>query len=147
MWYSIEGETKKVFLIWGQFHQHFTSSLYKRRSQKRTKLSQAVSLLYVFLGSIWVKALSKHVGEIDPWLFFSNFFFYKGCRHTVVTTNIWWCCNLSLLPYILTYKLTHVKADPQTINLKSVQNGWSAYKPTLWGKALFFIFFLWQRLF
>ena len=50
---------------WGQFHQHFTSSLYARRSQKHKKDSQFKQLLGL-LGSACVKAANKHVDEIDP---------------------------------------------------------------------------------
>ena len=43
--------------------------------------------------------------------------------------------NEKSIPYILAYKPT-----PQTINLKNVQNGWSAYKPTpLWNKNIILI--------
>ena len=50
----------------GQFHQHFRSSFYARRSQKRKKDSQ-LKLLFALLGSASVKAARKLVDEIDPW--------------------------------------------------------------------------------
>ena len=49
----------------GQFHQHFTSSFYVHRSQKRKKESQ-VKQLFALSGSVGVKSGRKHVGEIDP---------------------------------------------------------------------------------
>ena len=47
----------------GQFHQHFKSSFYTRRSQKRQKDSQ-VKQRFALLGSAGVKADCKHVDEI-----------------------------------------------------------------------------------
>ena len=48
----------------GQFHQHFTSSFYTRRSQKCQKDS-LVKQLFALLGSVSIKAASKQVDEID----------------------------------------------------------------------------------
>ena len=48
----------------GQFHEHFTSSFYARRSQKGQKDSQ-VKQLFALLGSACVKDVRKHVDEID----------------------------------------------------------------------------------
>ena len=50
---------------WGQFHQHFTSSFYAQRFQKRKKDSQ-LKQLFALLGSAGIKAAHKHVDEIDP---------------------------------------------------------------------------------
>ena len=52
--------------IRGQFHQHFTSSFYTCRSQKRQRDSQ-VKQLFALLGSVSVKAAHKHVDEVDPY--------------------------------------------------------------------------------
>ena len=49
----------------GQFHQHSTNSFYAQRSQKRITDCQ-VKQLFALLGSVCVKAASKHVDEIDP---------------------------------------------------------------------------------
>ena len=49
----------------GQFHQHFTSSFYTFRSQKRKKDSQ-LKQLFALLGSARIKAAHKHFDEIDP---------------------------------------------------------------------------------
>ena len=49
----------------GLFHQHFTSSFYTCRSQKRQKSSQ-VKHLFALSGSECLKAARKHVDEIDP---------------------------------------------------------------------------------
>ena len=51
--------------IKGQFQQHFMSSSYPRRSQKRKKDSQ-LKELFVLLQSAGVKAVRKHFDEIDP---------------------------------------------------------------------------------
>ena len=56
----------QLLSLWGQFHQYSTSSFYARRSQKRKKDSQ-LKLLLALSGSLSVKAVSKHVDEIDPW--------------------------------------------------------------------------------
>ena len=48
-----------------QFHQHFMSNFYTRRSQKHYKDSQ-LKQLFALLGSACVKAARKHVDEIDP---------------------------------------------------------------------------------
>ena len=73
-WSTKEKDSKQVFFwkkssfhseIWGQFQQHFTSSFYSRRSQKRKKDSQVKQLL-ALLGSARVKAAHIHVDEIDP---------------------------------------------------------------------------------
>ena len=50
---------------WDQFHQNFMS-FYVRRSQKRKKDTQ-LKQLFALSGSACVKAVSKHVGEIDDW--------------------------------------------------------------------------------
>ena len=52
--------------ILSRFHQHFTSSFYARRSQKCKKGSQRKQL-FVLLGSTSIKALRKHVDEIEIW--------------------------------------------------------------------------------
>ena len=52
-------------LVRCQFHQHFTRSFYARRSQKRKKDSQ-LKQLFVLAGSVGIKAVCKHVDEIDP---------------------------------------------------------------------------------
>ena len=59
-------EEKKFGKIdsWGQFYQHFKSSFYAYRSQKRQKDCQ-VKQIFALSGSAWVKAARKHVGEID----------------------------------------------------------------------------------
>jgi hypothetical protein len=51
----------------GQFHHHFMSSFYTRRSQKEQKSCQGISH-FGLLGSTSVKATPKHVGEIEPML-------------------------------------------------------------------------------
>ena len=48
----------------GQFHQHFTSSFYTCRSEKRQKDSQ-LKQLFLLSGSAGVKAARKRVDEID----------------------------------------------------------------------------------
>ena len=63
--------TSTSWVIWGQFHQHFTSSFYVRRSQKHQKNSQ-VQQLFALLGSACIKAGRKHIEEIDPWAHWSN---------------------------------------------------------------------------
>ena len=50
----------------GQFHQHFMSSFYARKSQKCKKDSQ-LKQFFALSGSVGVKAACKHVDEIDPW--------------------------------------------------------------------------------
>ena len=55
-----------VILNLGQFHQHFTSGFYASRSQKHNKDSQ-LKQLFALLGSAGIKAVCKHVDEIDPW--------------------------------------------------------------------------------
>ena len=55
----------KLRHLQGQFHQHFTSSFYTHRSQKREKDIQ-VKQLFALLGSVCVKTACKHVVEIDP---------------------------------------------------------------------------------
>ena len=57
--------TRYMREIWGQFHHHFTSSFYARRSQKRKKDSQ-LKQLFELLGSLYVKASCKHVDEMRP---------------------------------------------------------------------------------
>jgi len=52
--------------IWGQFHQHSTSSFYVYRSQKSKKDSQVVSLFCTF-GICAPKSCTKNVDEIDTW--------------------------------------------------------------------------------
>ncbi len=53
-----------IFLdLWRWFHQGFMISFYMRRSQKR---HWRLDCLFGLLGSVWMKALHKHVGEIDP---------------------------------------------------------------------------------
>ena len=54
-----------TFGTWCQFHQHFMSSFYTRRSQKRRKDTH-VKQLFALLESACVKAAHKHVDEIDP---------------------------------------------------------------------------------
>ena len=49
----------------GQFHQHFKSSFYVRRSQKQKKDSQ-VKQLFALLGSAGIKAGHKHIDQISP---------------------------------------------------------------------------------
>ena len=49
----------------GQFHQHFMSSFYVRRSEKWHKDSQ-LKQLFALSGSAGVKTESKHFDEIDP---------------------------------------------------------------------------------
>ena len=51
--------TSKTLSTLGQFHQHFTSSLYAHISQKLQKDSQ-VKQLFALLGSVSVKAARKH---------------------------------------------------------------------------------------
>ncbi len=51
--------------IMGWFHQRFTLSFYRRRSQKHKKDCQVISH-FVLLGSAYSKAASKHADEIDP---------------------------------------------------------------------------------
>ena len=53
--------SEKFYAAWGQFHQRF----YVRRSQKRKKESQ-LKQLFALSGSACLKALRKHIGEIDP---------------------------------------------------------------------------------
>ncbi len=57
----------KVFhlAIRGWFHKRFTSSFYKRRSQKRKK-TLMTCLSFALLGSLHIKAAHKHAGEIEP---------------------------------------------------------------------------------
>ena len=50
--------------FWGQFHHHFMSNFYVRRSQKFKKDSQ-IKQLFALLGPACVKAAHKHVDEID----------------------------------------------------------------------------------
>jgi len=50
----------------GRFHQHFTSSYYVRRSQKRKNDRNVISLFFALSGFAHVKAAPKHVGEIEP---------------------------------------------------------------------------------
>jgi hypothetical protein len=54
-----------------RFHQHFISIFYLRRSQKHKKHFD-MPVLFQLLGSFRLKAVHKHVGEIDPRLLFSN---------------------------------------------------------------------------
>jgi len=49
----------------GQFHEHFTSSFYVHRSQKRKK-TDGMTMFFALLESACVKAFHKKVGEIDP---------------------------------------------------------------------------------
>jgi len=55
----------------GQFHQHFTGSLYKCRSQKRKK-KLWFDWIFMLLGFSCVKAAHKHVDEIDTWMSWSK---------------------------------------------------------------------------
>jgi len=48
-----------------QFDQHFTSSFYKQRSQKRKKYSKAISL-FALLGSVCVEAALKMLVKFTP---------------------------------------------------------------------------------
>ena len=48
-----------------QFHQHLTSSFYTRRSQKH-KEDSLLKQLFALSGSVGIKAVRKHVDEIDP---------------------------------------------------------------------------------
>ncbi len=50
-----------------QFHQHFMSSFYTHRSQKRKKDSQVVSLFLCFWDLHAPKSCSFNVDEIDPY--------------------------------------------------------------------------------
>ena len=56
---------QKLSRAWGQFHQHSTSSFYKRRSQKHKKDSQ-VKQLYCAFGICAHKSCLQNAGEIDP---------------------------------------------------------------------------------
>jgi len=55
-----------ILLIWGRLHQHFRRSFYTLRSQKRIK-DWKLDCLFAHLGYLYLKALRKHVKEIDPW--------------------------------------------------------------------------------
>jgi len=52
-------------MTWGRFHQHFICIFLARRSQKRKKYSQAVSL-FVFLGSVSIKDVRKTLVKLTP---------------------------------------------------------------------------------
>ena len=52
-------------VIKGQFHHHFMSSFYARRSCNRKKDSQIMQL-FVLLEPAHIKAVRKHIVEIDP---------------------------------------------------------------------------------
>ena len=74
---------KKSICFWlfdfrGQFHLHFTFSFYVPRSQKPQKDGQ-LKQLFALLGSAGVKAVHKHVDEIDPWFL-----------HTGLGKNVEW---------------------------------------------------------
>ena len=56
--------TSKTLSTLGKFHQHFTSSFYAHRSQKRQKDSQ-VKQLFALLGSVSIKAARKHVKDLS----------------------------------------------------------------------------------
>ena len=58
-------QSKQIPFIWGQFHQHFTSSFYSCRSQMHKKPVKSSSF-FELLGSALVKAARKNIGEIDP---------------------------------------------------------------------------------
>ena len=93
-----------VTLIWGQFHHHFTSSFYVRRSQKCIKDSQ-VKQIVVLLGSACIKAAHKHVDEIDPDLacIFRQFF---GTLPTEI--RMVWHCKTRLE---INFELTHFEME------------------------------------
>jgi hypothetical protein len=61
---------------WIKFHQHFACSFYAQRSQNHKK-TLMMWLFFALLGSSWVKAVHKHIGEIDP---FSKFIFVEKNR-------------------------------------------------------------------
>jgi hypothetical protein len=78
--------------IRSRFHQHFTSSFYACRSQKHKNDSQ-VNSHFVLLWSTCLKALCKHVGEIDPWCKNSTFkiderTYWKRVRKLVKYTTL-----------------------------------------------------------
>ena len=52
--------------IKGQFHHHFMSSFYARRSQKRKKRQSTYEAFLALLRSAGIKAARKHADEIDP---------------------------------------------------------------------------------
>jgi len=52
---------------WGRFHQDFMKSFYTRRSPKCKNNIQVISHFALFKSAL-VKAESKHVGEINPWM-------------------------------------------------------------------------------
>ena len=77
---------KKSICFWlfdfrGQFHLHFTFSFYVPRSQKPQKDGQ-LKQLFALLGSAGVKAVHKHVDEIDPW------FLHTGLGKNVEWSNV-----------------------------------------------------------
>ncbi len=52
---------------WDQYHQHFMSSFYVRRSRKRNN-SVKSSVSFMLLGSTSAKVVRKNVDEIDTML-------------------------------------------------------------------------------
>ncbi len=59
MWISLY-----QMFIRGQLQQHFTRSFYKCRSQMH-KRHWWIDCLFALLGSLCIKAVNKHVGDID----------------------------------------------------------------------------------
>ena len=66
-WLNLWAKERFLFIkndISCQFDQHLTGSFYAPRSQKHNKDSQ-FKQLFALLGSVGVKAVGKHVDEID----------------------------------------------------------------------------------
>jgi len=49
-----------------KFHQHFMSSFFTNRSQKRKKDNDDLTVFFELLRSLGINAARKHVCEIDP---------------------------------------------------------------------------------
>jgi len=77
---------------WGQFHQHFTSSLCVCSSQKRKKTLMS-SIFLKLLGSLHVNAVHEYVGEIGPMCqfhqHFTRSFFIWKCFSQLFSTYCW----------------------------------------------------------
>ncbi len=75
-----------------QFHQHFMSSFYTQRSQKH-KDTDDLNIFFKLLGSAHVKAVCKHIGEIDlRWWSRTSFSPTPSCQAnlrllTIISTN------------------------------------------------------------
>jgi len=138
---------------WGQFHQPFMSRFYKQRSHKHKKKHWWRDCPLVLMGSLCVKAVRKHVGEIYTSKFTTNVILTFGENRILLTALSWSLTTFPVKDIILCTITTFILSkasvvwnkqsfflrDLNLFTITSIKNlieadSWELRNQSYWGK-------------